>query len=444
MPGAGLVARHGGSSVIDKIRRDEKKRKNKADCVSELEKVSKKIPKKRKPVDLPELPFRAGDVQELSQFRVDAAGVIGGAKKLYGVSRKQAANIKRNADTLFRASRRAGLWCGFVTLTFIQEPDDRTALRCLQAMMHNWQKRGYKNNSIWVAERQRTGRVHFHVLIVREGRVNIEEENLRWTRIQYNNGLRKKLNNGYVLPLEEFEEYVATVGIALLANSFDVKKVKDIEGAGRYITKYVSKGVYGNDNFEFKPWGISRSVSRLYKSTLVIPELFDSALSEDNTLKVTKQVINKITGELKKDVGELWEPLRFTNEYADTVTIVNKKFFESFFDDMDIINAHYLLTGVLAPPEYLSYTEVYNRFVRKYTQQEIEFAADNTPVVTPLGWLPGGGTMRIDSEMCLIAPVRMRRKYNTGDAWVSFENYIDYDSHSRLNRCLDRYKQRRI
>lgn len=442
MPATGLVVRYGDSSIIDKIRRDAKKAKNKAAHISEMEESRNKILKGTKSANVQELPFRPRDVQEFSGFGVDAAGVISRPKKLQGISRKQAANIKRNAAALFRAARRAGLWCGFITLTFIQEPDDKTGQRCLQSMMNNWLKREYGNASIWVAERQRTGRLHFHILIVRDKRVDIDEENKRWTRIQYNNGLCKRLANGDVLTKNEFEGYCTVFGVGTLVNSFDVKKVKDIEGVGYYITKYVAKGTYGNDAFEFKPYGISRTVSRLYKSALVIPELFDSALSADNTRKVTKQVINKDTGELKKDVGDDWEPLRFTNEYADTVTIVNQKFYESFFDDMDLVNANYLLTGNLAPPEYLSYTEVYNRFIFKYTQQEIDFANDNTPFTTPLGWLPGGGSMRINNDLALVAPFSTVRQYTEGDEYVTFKKVYNYDSYTRLNRHFDRLKCR--
>ena len=73
-----------------------------------------------------------------------------------------------------------------MTLTFIQPVSDKKAMRCLTAYFDNWKKRGYACNYVAVMERQENGNPHWHILITRY--VDIDEENLRWTRIQYNNG----------------------------------------------------------------------------------------------------------------------------------------------------------------------------------------------------------------------------------------------------------------
>ena len=132
-----VIALYGGSSETLRLRKHEKKEKQRLESerargFQKVEGGVEKIP------DAPIIP----NLQKVSKRKAGLEGVS--AAKKYSHSKKSARRIRSYATTLYRSAIKANLPCNFITLTFINKVSDKKAYKCLTAYFDNWKTRGYK------------------------------------------------------------------------------------------------------------------------------------------------------------------------------------------------------------------------------------------------------------------------------------------------------------
>ncbi len=132
----------------------------------------------------------------------------------------------------------------FVTLTFINKTDDKTAQKALNNFLTWTRKKDPNFEYLWVAERQHKnkahpGNIHFHLFTNRYW--NISYFNKYWVRCQNNVGIH--------FPTGQTK-----------LNPFDVKRITQPKTLGIYMTKYVTKT---KDKFACAAWNCSLTISRL-------------------------------------------------------------------------------------------------------------------------------------------------------------------------------------
>lgn len=260
--------------------------------------------------------------------------------------------IKQKALGLFRAGR-----CKtFVTLTFINKVDDRIAQKCLQDYIRNWRKDyGQQLNYIYVAERQRNGNVHFHILTSNKF-FDIKKENNRWVRVQYNNGL-KFFYKGQPVPRADIEAMIDQDYLSDILNPFDVNAVYDRHGVVNYVSRYVTKKKNVDEFFDFRPWGCSQRVSKLYTGILAPIETIRRALGKDNC-RIQKTDYFK-NGKLLFKKGQRHEPKKIFGAFANTVKIYNDAIVNDVYKRLDELNYDILVNGARPDPGRMSIADYY-------------------------------------------------------------------------------------
>jgi hypothetical protein len=230
--------------------------------------------------------------------------------------------IRDKFSAFFRSSQGSNT---LVTLSFISAVSDKAAVAILNKFLTALRSES-KFDYIWVAERQKNGNIHFHVLMNRL--VSVDRGNPLWVLQQYNAGIR---HNKY-----SYDEIVAryksgTIGHIL--NPFDVKPVKTIDGLSLYLTKYLSKS---NDTFECRVWHCSRGVSKLFTCALIARSTF----LETGTLQ---------NSHLDKETGQLYECKTIVTPYAVVRFILNKNYFSEFLNELEQVN-RWILNNELPNP----------------------------------------------------------------------------------------------
>lgn len=285
----------------------------------------------------------------------------------YTLSGASGRKIRNKCAAFFSAAARA-----FVTLTFIQDVGDKKALTCLKQMLHGWRKEHGKDfNYIWVAERQHSGRIHFHIMVSTP--MNIKKENARWMRIQYNVGLKAKSKSGQVFERSHIEAWIKAERLQEKFNPFDIEYINSQSHLSHYLTKYVTKTANNLDKakFEFLPWGCSRRVSRSVTEQCIIPELFFDATTERNSITVEKEFVRKKTGEVV-EAGTVIFPNVHKNDWSMSVNILNRQYYHSWLWDMRQLNKKILNDGFVLPIVEYDADHYYNDFVRTYNMDEMQ------------------------------------------------------------------------
>lgn len=291
-------------------------------------------------------------------------------------------HIREKASALFGAGR-----CStFVTLSFIAPVTDKTALRCLQNFIRSWRlKWGQSINYLWVAERQMNGNIHFHLLTSKF--FDIEEENNRWTKVQYNQGLLGQSNDGVVYEKSFVWQAIKNGELKKYLNPFDTKKVHDIAGVKTYITKYITKpdaakGGTMPYEFEIRPWAQSQRSARTVTGMLTIPELLQELLSEKNIRVQKKDYRDKDTNELIYPAGYVHKVVPYFGYWAHVVNVLNYDINKFATDEMNRINYRVLAEGEKLKKEYISEYDYYVNYCRPVTPDIIENTYD-PPVPVP-------------------------------------------------------------
>jgi hypothetical protein len=136
----------------------------------------------------------------------------------------------------------------FLTLTFVNEVDDRKAIKALKSFLDNATKRFDDFQYIWVAEKQTNNQtfknnIHFHLITNKYWKLD------KW----WNYWLDVQKKHGIVPRDENFRP----------GSAFNVRLIKsdNVKGIGTYLTKYVTKNT---SQFGCQVWNCSKKVSRLY------------------------------------------------------------------------------------------------------------------------------------------------------------------------------------
>lgn len=312
-----------------------------------------------------------GEVCKLEDVRKSKSS-IRRRVRLRSISATGRKHIREKASALFGAGR-----CStFVTLSFIAPVADKIALRCLQNFIRSWRlKWGQSINYLWVAERQMNNNIHFHLLTSKF--FDIEEENNRWTKVQYNQGLLGQSAGGEIYDKKFVWQAIKNGELKKHLNPFDTKRVHDIAGVKTYITKYITKpdaakGGTMPYEFEIRPWAQSQRSARTVTGMLTIPELFQELLSKKNIRVQKKDYWDKETGELIYPAGYVHKVVPYFGYWAHVVNVLNYDLNKFATDEMNRINYRVLAEGEKLKKEYISEYDYYVNYCRPVTSDIIE------------------------------------------------------------------------
>ena len=230
----------------------------------------------------------------------------------------------------------------FATLTFIDEISDSVAVKLLNKFLTALREKFGRINYIYVAERQETGRIHFHLIVNKF--LPVREINALWTLQQYNEGLKVA-----GISIEQVRQWIEIdrenpkkkSELQKVFNPFDVKKIYHINGLSYYFTKYITKG-NNREGFGCAVWHCSRVVSRLFTKTIVSRSTFAAAASMVNSF------VDKKTGEVSKNKGK-------HEKFYSLFYIENKPYFLPDMERLEFIN--WALTEGIQISDILYYDE---------------------------------------------------------------------------------------
>lgn len=242
-----------------------------------------------------------------------------------GMSRRTKIKIKEKMMAVYAASKNNFTLC---TLTLIGDAEDTKAVKVLNKYFTVLRKKYNQLNYVWVAERQKNGRIHFHIIIDR--RFDIDYINSLWVIQQFNAGIIheeaklkleveagttfKKLHKLGPDGWKQVHKYL---------NPVDVANVKTIDGVSAYLTNYVTKN---ETKLSCQIWHCNRNVSRIFTKQLISKKVFNHT---------SNPRINKI----KKLNGRLYTNKTFIHQYGIINNIYNKKYFRHHLKELDLINS---------------------------------------------------------------------------------------------------------
>lgn len=138
----------------------------------------------------------------------------------------------------------------FYSLSFPLGFIDQDAMKCLNIWLTRVRKMSPKINYLWVAERQKNGTIHFHVLVDRFLNIRVVNHFMAVSIDKVNRDQGSKYGdfnrNRY--------------------NGVDVKRVFNAKGMRNYLAKYMTKA---NEIFNCRANGMSRYVSALFTKVLM-------------------------------------------------------------------------------------------------------------------------------------------------------------------------------
>lgn len=136
----------------------------------------------------------------------------------------------------------------FLTLTFVNQVEDKQAIKVLHKFLDNCVKRTKDFQYLWVAEKQTENEafknnIHYHIITNKYW--DIKKWWPYWISLQAKFGIVPRDSN--------FKP----------TSAFDVKHVSsnNIKGVVNYLTKYVTKN---SSQFACQVWNCSKKISRLY------------------------------------------------------------------------------------------------------------------------------------------------------------------------------------
>lgn len=164
--------------------------------------------------------------------------------KLRTMSQRTKSKIRKKLIAFARVHKNLS----FLTLTFVNQVEDKLAVKILHKFLDNCVKRSKDFQYLWVAERQTNNaifkdNIHFHIVNNKFWKID------QWW--QYWIDLQKKFG---VLPRDESFKP---------SSAFNVKHVNsnNIKGIINYLTAYVTKN---SSEFDCQVWNCSKKISRLY------------------------------------------------------------------------------------------------------------------------------------------------------------------------------------
>ena len=180
-------------------------------------------------------------------------------KKLYGLRKTKIRNKILNFFNL-NASKK---FCAFYSISFPVEISDEIGYKCLNTWLTRCRKDLGLKSYLWVAERQKNGTLHFH--LITHNYMPIRKANEFMKTALYTQFTKGNLN----CKLKAIENYNG-VDVDSLYNSKRNKvkgerldKIATQRKLSYYLTKYISKN---DTKSERLPWHCSRDISALFIS----------------------------------------------------------------------------------------------------------------------------------------------------------------------------------
>lgn len=287
---------------------------------------------------------------------------------IHVLSVRSKAKIRAKITEFFAYCRRAKKQCTFLTLTFICDVSDGTAIKILNKFLTSVrQEVGDGFQYIRVAERQENGNIHFHLILDRP--INIIRFNSLWVLSQYNAGLvgyskkfrrvihKEEIEQRHKKTMQLYQDYkhartdrnfkaqqaiteqLKIHAVGKLLNPVDIKKISTPGTLAGYLTKYVTKN---NAQFRCLAWSCSRGVSQLFTAAMVPLHVWKEAGTVKNSY-VTKE-------------GELRQAQPYTDEkkMSVTVKIYNRAHFDQYLKEMRTVNL-WIMTGQIDFPQVPRY-----------------------------------------------------------------------------------------
>lgn len=157
--------------------------------------------------------------------------------------------VKSKAHVFFElpTSRK---FIAFYSISFPEGLPDKIGMKCLNIWLTRIRKLNPKINYLWVAERQKNGTMHFHVLVDKWLNIRVTNWYMAQSLDKYRNDLPEVFKNW------NKRKY----------NGVDVREVYNRKGVQKYIAKYCTKR---SDLFECRANGFSRLISGLFTKVMV-------------------------------------------------------------------------------------------------------------------------------------------------------------------------------
>jgi len=217
-----------------------------------------------------------------------------------------------------------------ITLTMIADCTDRKAVKVLNNFFTSVKKKYGNFNYLWVAERQKNGRIHFH--IVANCKFQIQYINSLWISQQIENSI---VNSSAVYELNKDYGYTFKQLLKLgysgwsiaqkYLNPVDVKKIYDIRGVSAYVAKYVTKNK--TTFVGINVWHSSRTVSKIFTKQLISLDVFERTQDK------------KINSIYSKKNNKLYEVKTFIHQYGIINNILNKNYFNKNLKELNLLNS---------------------------------------------------------------------------------------------------------
>jgi hypothetical protein len=291
--------------------------------------------------------------------------------RVHVLSTRSKQKIRAKIQEFFSWCRRNKKQCTFLTLTFIDDLSDRLAIRILNKFLTSIrQEVGDGFQYIRVAERQKNGRIHFHLILDRP--INIIRFNSLWVVAQYNAGLlgmsrqldlfvsKEEVISRHEKLMTLYQEYkvarerrdyksqkritekLKEVSIGKFFNPVDIKKISSPAALSGYLTKYVTK----NDaSFGCLAWSCSRGVSQMFTASVVPFSVWEESKNQEINSYVSAD-------------GELITPVPYQDQKGLSVSIriFNRKYFDQYLAEMRVVN-DWILSGAIDFPDVPRYQE---------------------------------------------------------------------------------------
>lgn len=244
------------------------------------------------------------------------------------MSRRTKIKVKEKMLAMYAASSKKFT---FQTLTFVATVTDRNGIKCLNKYLTVLRKKIGLFNYIWVAEKQlkKTNNIHFHLIIDR--RLDITEINSLWVCQQHNSKIINqdaalRFYNDYGLTFKQAHKkgYFYQRIVQSYLNPVDVKPVNSLNGLSSYLTNYVIKN---ESKICGSVWHCSKSISKLFTKQLISKKTFD---------KTSNGNINKCYSKKRK---KMYVNKTFVHQYGLINNIFNKKYFNTYLKEMNLINS---------------------------------------------------------------------------------------------------------
>lgn len=240
------------------------------------------------------------------------------------MSRRTKTKIKEKIFAIYESSKNDFF---FLTLTFIEQVPDTKAVKILNNFLTATKKRYGNFNYIWVAERQKTGNIHFHIIL--DKRFDVLQTNALWVMQQINAGLYHKniiklmrVNKSGINKIYK-SGAIGYKAIQKYFNPLDVIQVKTIDGLSMYLTNYITKN---DTKMTCSVWHCNRNVSRLFTKQIISKKVFYETSDKRKNYIVSKK-------------GKRYENTTFVHQYGMINTIVNKSYFKRYLKELKLINS---------------------------------------------------------------------------------------------------------